>query len=112
MNEQQHISSDEHDEREPVEVAHEPVQVGIERSVRFGRIIITGTVLGAVLLTVVSILFPVVQGADYTRWQAAGLSLVYGGAIGLTLSASLALLLAAIAKRNTGKAIAQQTDVR
>lgn len=112
MNEQHHITTDEHDAHDTAGVAHEPVQVEIERSVRFGRIIITGTVLGAVLLTVVSILFPVIQGADYTRWQAAGLSLVYGGAIGLTLSSLFALILAAFAKRKHGQAIVQQTDVR
>ncbi len=36
-------------ERVAVETAHAPIEVGLERSVRYGRILIAGVVLGAVI---------------------------------------------------------------
>ena len=97
--------------REHTETAHEPVEVEIERSVRFGRIIITGTILGSVLVTLLSLMFPVSDPNEYDRWQSIGLSIVYGAALGLALSSLLSLLLWQSAKRKHGRAIVVQTDV-
>ncbi|NLA64542.1 MAG: MFS transporter [Leucobacter sp.] len=99
-------------EFELTETQHTPVAVGLQRSVRFGRIIISTTVLGGVLGVLASLLFPVVQGADYELRQVAGLMAVVGAAIGLTVGAILALLLGIIARRQRGQAMAVQTDVR
>lgn len=95
-----------------VENVHEPVQVELRRSVRYGRIIIGAVVLGIVAGAVISMFFPVVEGANYELGQVAGLMAVVGGAIGLVVGALLALLLGLIAGRKRGAALAVQTDVR
>lgn len=95
-----------------VETQHAPTEVGLQRSVRFGRIIIAVAALGAVAGLVASLFFPVQEGANYELGQVAGLMAVVGAAIGLTLGALLALLLGIVAKRKRGAAIAVQTDVR
>ncbi|MCA0380146.1 MAG: hypothetical protein LCH36_12050 [Actinobacteria bacterium] len=97
---------------ETVESVHEPVQVELRRTVRYGRIIIGAIALGVVLGAVVSLFFPVVEGANYELGQVAGLMAVVGGAIGLVVGALLSLLLGVIAGRKRGAAIAVQTDVR
>jgi len=99
-------------EPEPVEVQHAPVEVGLQRSVRVGRLIVVGIVAGVVIGIVLALLFPVQQGADYELGQAVGVAAVFGGAIGLGVGALLALLLGIVARRNRGEAIAVQTDVR
>lgn len=97
---------------EVVENVHQPVQVELRRSVRYGRIIIGAVVLGIVVGAVVSLFFPVPEGANYELGQVAGLMAVVGGAIGLVVGALLSLLLGAIAGRKRGAALAVQTDVR
>lgn len=91
---------------------HTEMQVGLERSVRYGRIITTTIIVGAVLGVLISLLFPVADSAMYELSQVAGLMLVVGGVIGLTVGAALSLVLGAIAKRQRGAAIAVQTDVQ
>lgn len=100
------------DQPETIETKHEPIEVGLERSVRIGRIIITATILGALIGAGWSLLFPVVQSANYEMRHAVGIAAVYGAAIGLTLGALFALFLGIFARRKKGEAIAVQTDVR
>lgn len=95
-----------------VENVHEPVQVELRRTVRHGRIIVGATVIGIVLGAVISLFFPVLEGANYELGQVVGLMAVVGGAIGLVIGALLSLLLGVIAGRKRGAAIAVQTDVR
>lgn len=97
---------------EPEAVEHAPVEVELQRSVRYARVLIGATVIGVILGAVVSLFFPVAEDADYTLGQVAGLSAVIGGVIGLAVGAILALLLGIIAKRSRGAALAVQTDVR
>ena len=85
------------------------MQVELRRSVRYGRIIIGAVVLGIVAGAVISMFFPVVEGANYELGQVAGLMAVVGGAIGLVVGALLALLLGLIAGRKRGAAPAVQT---
>ncbi len=95
-----------------VEIPHAPIEVGLQRSVRYGRILIGAAALGALIGAIASLFFPVAEGADYELGQVAGLMAVVGGAIGLALGALLSLLLGIVARRNRGAAIAVQTDVR
>lgn len=97
---------------EVVENVHEPVQVELRRSVRYGRIIIGAVVLGIIAGAVISLFFPVLEGANYELGQVAGLMAVVGGAVGLVIGALLSLLLGAVAGRKRGAALAVQTDVR
>ncbi len=98
--------------QEAVEIAHEPIEVGLQRSVRYGRILVVASVLGALFGAVASLFFPVAEGADYELGQVIGLMVVVGGAIGLALGALLSLVLGLVAARKRGAAIAMQTDVR
>lgn len=88
------------------------VEVGVVRSVRYGRIIVGGAVVGAVLAMLAALSFPVAEGAEYSMGQVVGFVAVFGGAIGLGLGAILSLVLARVAKRKQGSAIAVVTDVR
>lgn len=88
------------------------VEVGLQRAVRYGPIIITATIAGAVIAALVSLLFPVAPDALYELGQIAGFMALIGAAIGLTLGAILTLILTVIAKRQRGSAIAVLTDVR
>lgn len=98
-------------EREPVEVrSEEPVVV--ERSVRFGRILIVSIGIGIVLGAVITMMFPIAQDADYTLGQAVGFFALIGGIIGLTLGAVLSLVLSAAARRRRVSATAVHTDVQ
>ena len=96
---------------EPVVVAAER-EVVLQRSVRYGRLLIGGLVLGAVVAMLASLLFPVGEDADYTLGQAAGFMALIGGAIGLFLGGLLALILGGVARRSSGRGVAIQSDVR
>lgn len=87
-------------------------QVVLQRTVRYGRLLIGGAVIGALVGMLLSLLFPVAEDAEYTMGQAVGFMAVIGGAIGLGLGGVLALLLGLIAKRQRGTGIAIQADVR
>ncbi|WP_105805900.1 hypothetical protein [Leucobacter massiliensis] len=104
------------DPREPGE--HPPVvesaqrEVTLQRSVRYGRVIVGGAVLGAVVAAIAALFFPVEEGAEYTLGQAVGLVAVFGAAVGLGLGAVCALLLGTIVRRRRGSGVAIQSDVR
>lgn len=88
------------------------VEVGLVRSVRYGRILIVGAAIGAVLAGLVALIFPVAPGAGYELGQAVGFSLVIGAVAGLALAAVLVLVLGQVAKRSRGGARAIQIDVQ
>ena len=98
-------------QREPEAMVYE-VPVQVERSVRYNRLLLVGTVIGAVLGALVATLFPVVPEAHYDLWQIAGFCAVIGGAAGLLLGGVTGLILARVAKHKRGGAVAHQTDVR
>lgn len=87
-------------------------EVTLQRTVRFGRVIVTAIVLGAVVGALVATLFPVSEEAAYTLPQVAGFSALVGGVVGLVVGGALSLVLASIAKRGTGSGVAIQTDVQ
>lgn len=91
-----------------VVVAEETVEV--VRSVRFGRVIIGGAVLGAVLATLITLSFPVLS-TDYTMGQAVGFIALIGAGIGLAVGSALALILARVAAKRHGTAVAKRSDV-
>ncbi|MBC9937452.1 MULTISPECIES: hypothetical protein [unclassified Leucobacter] len=97
---------------EPVVVAEQEVEVTIERSVRYGRILIGGAILGAALASLASVFFPIALEADYSMAQIMGFMLLIGAAIGLSLAGILSLILSAAAQRRRGTAVAIQSDVR
>lgn len=104
-------AADSVEPHEPVEVRTQ-MEVGLQRSVRIGPIMIGGAVLGAVIAAIITMLFPVVEDGHYTLGQVVGFVAVLGAVIGLTLGAILALILSAVARRRKGAAIAVLTDVR
>lgn len=85
-------------------------KVRIQRSVRFGRVIIGTAVLGALVATFITLLFPVNE-AEYTLGQVVGFMALVGAAIGLALGAVFALVLNRIAGKQQGTAIAKHDDV-
>ncbi|GAA1326264.1 hypothetical protein ACFSWE_12875 [Leucobacter albus] len=85
--------------------------VELQRSVRIGRLLIVGAIIGAVVGGLVTTLFKVPEGALYTVGQIAGFMLLIGGAVGLTLGGVLALILSAVAKRKRGTAVIEHTTV-
>lgn len=103
------VAPEHADHPEPVV---EEVEVEIERSVRFGRIMIVGAIIGGILAVMITLMFPVVPEAMYEMRQIAGFMLVFGAAIGLALGALLALVLNLFAKRKHGHGVALHTDVQ
>ncbi|UOQ56504.1 hypothetical protein MUN78_12560 [Leucobacter allii] len=97
--------------REPIVETVER-EVVLQRSVRYGRVLIGGAVLGGVLAALACLFFPIDEDAEYTMAQAMGLMLLVGGAIGLCLGGVLALVLGRVAKRRSGGGVAIQADVR
>lgn len=95
----------------PVETRTQ-IEVELVRSVRYGPIMVVGAAIGAVLLGVAALFFPVSDDAEYELGQVVGLMAVVGAAIGLALGGILALILGLVAKRSRGAALAVQTDVR
>lgn len=105
-------------EATPADAEHAPVieeverEVTLQRSVRYGRVIVGGAVLGAVVAAIAALFFPIEEGADYTLAQAVGFFAVLGGAIGLGLGCLAALVLGLVARRQRGTGVAIQSDVR
>lgn len=106
---------------DPVETEafeHEPVvhqverEVTLVRGVRYGRIVVTFGIVGAVVAMMVSALMPVAPDANYTLGQAVGFMALIGGAVGLGVGGLIGVILGAVAKRRTGSGVAIQTDVR
>lgn len=102
---------DEPQEREPVVTVRER-EVTIQRSVRYGRILIVGAALGAFLAMLASVLFPIAEDAEYTLGQVVGFMALIGAAIGLALAGVLSLILGAASKRRRGTGVAIQSDVQ
>lgn len=100
------------------DAAPEPVieettrEVTLQRSVRYGRVLTVGAVLGAAVATLLSLVFPIEEGAEYTMGQVVGFMALIGGAIGLGAGGLLALFLGLAARRRRGSGVAIQTDVR
>lgn len=101
---------------EPLEEVHTVTeteqQVQLVRQVRYGRLMLVGAVLGALLAALATLIHPIAQGALYTMGQIVGFMALLGGIIGLALGALLGLLLGLAAKRRKGTGVAIQTDVR
>lgn len=95
---------------EPIEIRTQ-VEVGLVRSVRYGRIIVVFAALGAIAGAVAALFFPVAEDAEYELGQIVGFMLVVGAAIGLALGAILSLVLGLVAKRKHGAALATHADV-
>jgi hypothetical protein len=99
------------EQREPI--VHETRrEVSLQRSVRFGRIMVVGAIIGAVLAVIASLSFPVVDEAEYSMGQIVAFMALVGGIIGLCAGALLSLILGLVARRSRGTGIAIQSDVR
>ena len=85
--------------------------VELQRSVRIGRLLIVGAIVGAVAGALVTTFYPVPEGALYTMGQIAGFMLLIGGIVGLTLGGLLGLILSGVAKRQRGTAVLEHTTV-
>lgn len=108
------MSSNESTDSQPetdaeVTVVEQSVQV--VRSVRFGRVIISGAVFGAVVAVLLTLAFPVAS-VDYTLGQAVGFMALIGAGIGLALGAIFALILNRAVANRSGTAVAKRSDVR
>lgn len=79
---------------------------------RYGRVLIGAAILGAAIASLLSVLFPITEDADYTMAQVVGFMALIGGAIGLGLGGVLSLILGIAARRRRGAGVAIQTDVR
>lgn len=88
------------------------VEVGIERSVRWGRLLLVGAVVGGVLAVMITLMFPVEEGSLYEMRQIAGFMLLIGAAFGLALGALLGFILNISAKKKRGTGVAIHTDVQ
>lgn len=84
----------------------------LERSVRYGRLILVGGGAGAVIAMIAALLLPVAMDATYTLGQAVGFSALIGAVLGITAGALLGLLLSLGVRRSRGKAVVIHTDVR
>lgn len=96
---------------EPV-VTEVEQQVELERTVRYGRILIVAGGIGAILAAMITLMVPVDPEEHYTMQQIVGFMLVVGAVVGLVVGAILSLILARVAKRHRGSGVAIQTDVR
>lgn len=85
--------------------------VEIVRSVRIGRLILVGAVVGAVVAVASTLSMPMAEEALYTMGQIAGFMLVVGAVIGMALGTFLALILNILARRKRGQAVATHKDV-
>lgn len=93
-------------------VQEEQVEVGIQRSVRFGRLLIVGAFIGGVVAVMLTLMRPVDEEALYEMRQIAGFMFIIGAAIGLLAGGLLGLILNIFAKRRRGSGVAVHTDVQ
>ncbi|EYT55887.1 hypothetical protein H490_0104535 [Leucobacter sp. UCD-THU] len=98
---------------EPVPVIEETEhEVTLQRTVRYGRVLVGAAALGAIVAMLACLLFPIPEGAEYTMGQVIGFSAIIGAAIGLGVGGLFSLVLGFLAKRGSGVGIAIQRDVR
>lgn len=90
----------------------ETVHVGIERSVRFGRLLAVGAVMGAVILSLITMMQPIEEDAMYEMWQVVGFMALVGAVAGLLLGALVSLTLAFVTRKSQGTGVAVHTDVQ
>ncbi|WP_449278075.1 hypothetical protein [Leucobacter sp. GX24907] len=109
--ESERASSAQPDDAQP-EVVRTEVQVELRRTVRWGRLLAVGAIIGVVVAALLSLSFPVMEDADYTLAQVTGFMAIIGGALGLAVGGLLAIVLNQVAKRRHGRGVAIQTDVR
>lgn len=88
------------------------VEVGIERAVRWGRLLVVCAFIGGVVAVMITLMFPVEEGSLYEMRQIAGFMLLIGAAFGLVLGAVLGLILNISAKKKRGTGVAIHTDVQ
>lgn len=88
------------------------VRVGLERSVRYTRLMLVGAVTGAILAVLVTVSQPLGPDALYTMGQIAGFMLIIGAVAGLTLGVLLGLILNLFARRKRGSGVAIHADVQ
>lgn len=88
------------------------VRVGLERSVRYTRLMLVGAVTGAILAVLVTVSQPLGPEALYTMGQIAGFMLIIGAVAGLTLGVLLGLILNRFARRKRGSGVAIHADVQ
>lgn len=105
-------SDDAQPEDAQPEAVRTEVQVELRRTVRWGRLLAVGAIIGVVVAALLSLSFPVTEDADYTLAQVTGFMAVIGGALGLAVGGLLAIVLNQVAKRRHGRGVAIQTDVR
>lgn len=79
--------------------------VELQRSVRYGRLLIGGAVVGGLIASLISVLNPLPEDSMYETRQMVGFMLLVGGAIGLGLGGILALALSRIARRGRGTGV-------
>lgn len=87
-------------------------EVELQRTVRYGRVLVGAAALGALVASMVCLLFPIPEGAEYTMGQVVGFSAIIGAAIGLAVGGLFSLVLGVLARRGSGLGIAIQRDVR
>lgn len=91
------------------------VEVGMRRSVRYGRVVVGFAILGGLVGAIACLFLPIQNNpavGEYSMVQVAGFTGMIGAGIGLMLGGILAVILGAVARRRTGSAIAELTDVR
>lgn len=90
--------------------SHTQQTVELQRSVRFGRLLIVGAILGAAIAGIACQFFPLAEDARYTMGQITGFMIVMGGGLGLVMGGLVALILSAVAKRKHGTGLIEKID--
>lgn len=79
--------------------------VELQRSVRYGRLLIVGAIIGGIFGALATTLFPIAEGSFYSLGQIAGFMLLVGAIIGLTIGGILSLVLTLVARRSHGTGV-------
>ncbi|MDO4242133.1 MAG: hypothetical protein Q4C71_06360, partial [Microbacteriaceae bacterium] len=80
------------------------MQVRVQRSVRYNRLLIFGAAIGAILAVSCTMLFPVAPEGHYTLPQVVGFMAVLGAAAGLLAGGIFGLIIGAASRKNEGTA--------
>lgn len=79
--------------------------VELQRSVRYGRLLIGGAVVGGLIGALATTFFPIAEGSAYSLGQIAGFMLLVGAVVGLAIGGILSLVLTLVARRNRGTGV-------